>query len=396
MDFEKKTILIIDESLDIQQGVQTCLSDRPCNFVFLDKPEDAVVSLMVEAPDFLIFTMEIGGGDGVALLGNIRTMNPDIPLVILIGKPSKEKVIAAKQARALDILLKPPDWERLASKVKNSLWMNPDLLANTVPAASGETQPDGAPAEGAATPAAKPDEPAPFVEAIPKGAEVLNINDTIAGMKVARTLVFNNVVYGDKGRILTDQMIKQFSRMGIAEICVYINTELKRQVEERKKRALQQKAIVAPAATATAPGQVTAKVGRQALRVSTDIIGTFVMKNADGEDVEHKCNVVDVSAGGCAMLSADKIPKDQTIFLTFDLDGIVMSGIRSIVRHCMARNAKPPEYPMRCGIFFDSITERDRERLFNKIFQLERANKQKEEQLRERFGYGPKKRRPPK
>ena len=394
MDFEKKTILIIDESLDIQQGVQTCLSDRPCNFIFLDKPEDAIVSLMVEAPDFLVFTMEVGGGDGVALLGNIRTMNPDIPMVILIGAPTKEKVIAAKQARSLDILLKPPDWERLAGKVKNSLWVNPDLLASTVPAATGEEQPNGTPAEAAADPAAKPDEPAPFVEAVPKGAEVLNINDTIAGMKIARTLVFNDVVYGDKGRILTDQMIKQFSRMGIAEICVRIDPELKRRVAERKKRALQQKAIVAPSATGGAPGQVYAKVGRQALRVSTDIIGTFIIKNADGTETEQKCNVVDVSAGGCAILTPEKIPKDQTIFLTFDLDGIVMSNIRSIVRHCMARNAKPPEYPMRCGIFFDSITERDRERLFNKVFQLERANKQKEDQMRERFGYGPKKRRP--
>lgn len=383
-EFEEKTILTIDPAEDIQQGIQTALPDRPCRFVFVDKAEDAVVSLMVEAPNLLIVNIDIPDADGIAMLRNTRAMAPNVPIIILIEIPTKEKVVAAKAAHAIDILLKPPDWERIAQRIKNALWIDPELLhaQQEEPAANGEAPPPSPP---------EPEAPV-FVQAVPKGAEVVNINDTIAGMKIARTLVFNDVIYGDKGLILTDPVIKQLSRIGVAEICVYTNVALKKQVEERKKRALKQQSMVAQQ-KAPDGSKVFAKIKRQAIRVECDIIGLVVGNDENDQPFEEECNIVDISAGGCALLTKQRPKKDSTIKLSFDLMGLKMKDIRGIVRHSMARNAKPPEFPIRSGIFFDSITERDREALFNKVFQLERDNKKKEDELRARFGYGPKKRR---
>ena len=387
-EFEEKTLLVIDADPAIHQEIQTALPDRPCRYVFIDKAADAVVSLMVEAPNLVVLCMEMPDGDGISLLGNVRAMDQRIPIIIIIGEPTKEKVLAAKKAMPLDILLKPPNWERLASKVKNALWIDPELLRGKEEKKEGEEGEEGEEAPP------KPEEPKekPFREAVPKGAEVLNINDTITGMKVARTLVFNDVVYADKGQLLTDHMITQLNRMGVPEICVYIDQGLKRKVKERKDRAMKQQSMAAQK-TAPGGGQVFSKVKRQAIRVDTDIIGSIVTQDEEGKYYEEDCNIVDISAGGCALLTKSRLKKDQSVILSFELAGMEMKNVRGIVRHCMARNAKPPDFPIRSGIFFDAITERDKERLFNKVFEIERDNKRKEDEMRARFGYGPKRRR---
>lgn len=389
-EYEEKTILTIDASEETQQGVQTALPDRPCKFVFVDAAADGVMSLMVEAPHLVVVSLEMPDGDGVAMLQNIRAMSPDIPLVVLIGEPTKDKIVAAKKAKPIDILLKPPDWERLATKIKNALWIDLELLR---PAEEGK-EGEGEEGEEAEAPPPEPEEPAPFVEAIPKGAEVANINDTIAGMKIARTLVLNDVVYGDKGQLLTKDMIKQLNRIGVSEVCVYTDLTLKKQVAQRKKRAMQQQSMVAEEKTTDRDGgKVFSKVKRQTIRVAVDVRGICKAMDENGQHMESECNIVDISAGGCALLTKDRLKKNQEIKLSFDLEGMLMKDVRGVVRHCMARNAKPPEFPIRSGIFFDGITERDKEKLFTKIFQIERDNKRKEDELRARYGYGPKRRR---
>lgn len=393
-EYEQKIILTIDADEQIQQGVQTALPDRPVDFKFVNAAADAVVSLMVEAPHLVIACTEMPDGDGVAMIGNMRAMSPDIPLIILIGEPTKEKVMAARAARPLDILLKPPDWERLASKVKARLWIDLELLRQKEEAAQQQPAKEGQKGKEQEPPPPPPEPPKPaFVEAVPKGAEVINVNDAIAGMKIARTLVHNEVVYGDKGQVLTDQMLKQLNRMGVPEICVYTDPALKRKAEERKKALLRQASAVATQQSSAGGGKVFTKVKRTAIRVETDIIGTCKSEDENGQPYESQCNIVDISAGGCALLTAERLRKDQVVFLTFILKDMQMENLRGVVRHSMARNAKPPDFPIRSGIFFDGITERDKERLFNKVFQIERENKQAEDKLRERFGYGPKRRR---
>jgi len=400
-DYEQKTILTIDADELTQQGVQTALPDRPVDFKFVESSADAVVSLMVEAPHLVIACTEMPDGDGVAMIKNLRAMSPDLPFIILIGEPTKEKVIAAKAARPIDILLKPPDWERLAMKIKARLWIDRELLRQKQEEESKEVKKADPKANGkggkdqdpAPPPEEEEEEKPAFVEAVPKGAEVANVNDIVAGMKIARTLVFNDVVYGDKGQVLTEQTIKQLNRMGVPEICVYTDPALKRKAEERKKAQLRQASAVANQQADSGGGKVFAKVKRQAIRVDTDIIGTYESDDENGQKYEADCNIVDISAGGCALLTKDKLRKDQVVFLNFILKDMKMKNLRGVVRHSMARGAKPPEFPFNSGIYFDGITERDKERLFNKVFQIERDNKQAEDKLRARFGYGPKRKR---
>jgi hypothetical protein len=357
----------------------------------VDQAADAVVSLMTEMPDAVVLSLEMPDGDGVEVLQNIREMDENIPIVVITGAPTKEKLFAAKRAKAVDVLVKPPDYKRIISKVGYNLWVSGELPQSAVPSA----EPVGSfSAAAAAALGGEPEREEPFVEAVPKGAEVININDSIAGMKVARTLFLNSVVFADKGQILNDKTINRLTRMGVPEICVYIDKALKKKVEDRKKAMAAASVVTAPAASG-AGEKGFSKVKRGAVRAKVDAPAKMKRKFKDGTEAEIDAQVADISGGGCALLTTIPLDKGEEILLSFDLDGgsFPMKDIRGLVRHSMHRFGTE-EFPQRSGIFFNGITEKFRERLITLIFKIDRDNKQKEVQLRARFGYGPKKYRP--
>lgn len=387
LKMDEKTILVIEADEKVQQQIQETFADKPCRFVFTDQAGEAVVQLATEMPNAIIASLEMPDGDGVEMLQNIREFDDQIPIVVLTGAPTKEKLVAAKRAKAVDILLKapgkPPDYSRIASKISSYLWVSQELLDAT---AAG--------AEGAETAKPPEPEPEPFVEAVPKGAEVVNINDTIAGMRVARTLVMNGVIFADKGKVLTNDIIKHLTRMGVPEICVYIDQSLKKQVEQRKKAMAA--APVIQAAPASGGEKVFSKVKRTAVRTKAEEPTKVKRTLKDGSTVEVDGLIVDISAGGCALLTADPLDRGEEIILNFSLDGgkFPMKDVRGIVRHSMRRFGTE-EFPQRSGIYFNSLTEKFRENLVSLVFKIERDNKKKEDDLRARYGYGPKKARPP-
>jgi len=388
---EERTILVIEADENIQNGIKEALGDKPCRFVFVDQAEEAVVSLMTEMPNAVILSLELPGGDGVDVLSNIRDMDEEIPIIILTGAPTKEKLLAAKRAKAIDILLKPPDYARICSKVSAYMWVSDELAEKTV---KSDEPVDAFAAAAKAALGDEPAQPEPFVEAIPKGAEVVNINDTIAGMRVARTLVLNGVVYADKGQVLTDKVLTNLNRMGVPEICVYTDNALKKKVEERKKKMATATVVTTPT---TSSGEKTfSKVKRSAVRAQVNAPATMKRKLKDGTESEFPAEIADISGGGCALLTADPLEKGEEIILNFELDDgkFPMKDIRGIVRHSMKRFGTEA-LPQRSGIFFNSITEKFRENLITLVFKIERDNKQKEDMLRARFGYAPKKYRPP-
>ena len=296
----ERTLLVIDADPETHAKLEEVFEGDEVRIVRIETAADAVVAVMTELPDAAVVSLEMPDGDGVAMLKNMRIMNNEVPIIALVAVPTKEKVLEAKNARVLDLLKKPADWNRIHERL-TEVFNPPEPKVEFEP-----TEPEPA--------------PEPFVEAVPKGAEVMNINDVIAGMKVARTLVHNGVVFADKGQLLTDVQIKQLNRMGVAEICVYINPELKRLAAERKKRLLQQKSIKVEMKTVQKGEKVFTTVKREAVRIPTDIMGKLTYTDKDNNQVEMDTNIVDISAGGCAILTHDKINKDQHIFLTFKLE----------------------------------------------------------------------------
>lgn len=393
---EEKTILLIEADESIKDEIKDALADKPIRYVEVDQASDAVMQLAVEGPDAAIVALELPDGGGTELLQNIRDFDTKIPLVVIMGEPTKEKIVAAKRARAVDILLKPPDYDRLAKRLSNSLWLDPSLIKKDEDELDFEAELKKHKTEMEKEEAERPKE-----EAMPKGAEMVNVNDLLPGMKIAKTLIFNDVVYGDKGQVLTDKEIKQFSRMGVEEACVYVDKQLKKKLEEKKKQQAQAKSIKTDSSgvavgAGSAPGkpQEFAKVKRSSVRVDVETPVEIKTKNEEGEEETIDGLTADCSAGGCAILTAMPLKKGEEITMNFELDEgrFKMQNVKGLVRHSMRRFGTD-DYPFRSGIFFTNITERYRENLITVLFKLERENKKKEDEMRARYGYGPKRRR---
>ncbi len=388
---QTKKLLIIESDAAVREGIKKSLEGAPIQYVEVTEPDDAVMQVAVEGPDLIVLAMELSSGDSTTLLSIIREFDRNVPIVAITGQPTKEKIILAKRYGCDDILLKPPDYARLAKSIITicetpilNMPMareDPEIPPPTDPPTPEELSEFEIVRKEMLSELAQTEE---FVEAIPKGAEVLNINDAIGGMKLARTLVLNNVIYGEKGQILTAEKIKQLTRIGIPEVCIYINEDLKRIVEHRKNERARAAAIrleeekAVPLNPDAENELVLAATKRAAVRVPLNEKCLIRWITAEGENLEAPGIVFDISSGGCGVYTAEQFKKGDEVTLTFTLDrnSFKMDNVRALIRHTEKDNTIR-ELPYKNGIFFSGITERFRENLVNVLFKIQRENKAK-------------------
>ncbi|MFH1538974.1 MAG: response regulator [bacterium] len=358
-----KKILVVEPDADFMELLKEAFEGLPCSFIHVADPNDAVMMFAVEGPDFVMISMDLPGVDPVTTLKSIREFDEKMPIVVLSKRYTKEMIIGAKQAKAADILVKPPDFKRLRSRVSGFLWTEEELGVLE----SGEELPEEE----------EPEEE--FVEAIPKGAEVLNVNELVAGMRVARTLVHSEVVYADKGEVLTENKINHLNRMGVPEACVYIDPKIK------KKSAKDKMPTFSPRGLPGAGGgseKVFSKVKRSQIRIKVAIRGKAYLPKPDGGMEEIDIEVEDLSGGGAAILSKVKFDKDNEITLNFKLDDqMEFKDAKALVRHSTRRGTD--ENPFRTGIYFTSVTEKFREDLITHLFKIQQEQRKKEAERRE-------------
>lgn len=359
---QTKKILLVEPDADFFDKLKECFEGLQCEIAHVVDPNDAVMMFAVEGPSFVVMTMDLPGVDPVSILKGIRDFDAVIPIVIVSSRYTKEMIIEAKKARATDILVKPPDFGRIRNTVCSRLWTTEEMQAMTA-AAAGETSP---------TAALMQDEPQEeFVEAIPKGAEIANVNELVPGMRIARTVVLNDVVYGDKGQTLTQEKIDQLNRMGVSEVCIWIDPKFK------KKSA----AAALPKALANIQlpggGKVFAAVKRTQIRVPLSLKGKAGIVNEAGAPEEIDIEIVDMSGGGAAILSKGKISKDSEMLLNFVLsDDIEFKNAKALVRHCTKRGTEA--MPFRSGVFFTSVTDKFREDLITRLFKIQQEQRKKD------------------
>ncbi|MEW5945301.1 MAG: response regulator [bacterium] len=356
----EKKIMVIDAEDSVHERIREAFAELPCSVVSVTDPADAVMQIAVEGPAFILISLDMPGVNPISVLRNVREFAPDVPLIVMSGAFTKEMLIEAKKAKAVDILVKPPDAGRVRHRVSGFFWTHEELDQR---------------AESGPVPADEPERD--FVQAVPKGAEVLNVNDAVPGMKIARVVEQGGVVYADKGAVLDDAKIRLLTRMGIAEVCVYSDPSLK------KKAAMKQKVPPTPAAAAgRGKEKVFSTVKRTQIRVRVDVPASFTTDDGTGVPLEHRGRVWDISGGGAAILTNHRLAKDSEITLNFKLDDTFeFKDVRAVIRHSTQRGT--PEFPFRTGVYFSSVTEKFRENLVGRLFKIQQEQRKKESERRD-------------
>src|ERR1700722_1543098 len=116
-------ILVVDDEADIRELVSGILSDEGYAVRSAADSESALASLRARKPGLLVLDiwMQGGGMDGLELLDLIKTLDSDLPVIMISGHGNIETAVSAIKRGAYDFLEKPFKSDRLLLVVERAL-----------------------------------------------------------------------------------------------------------------------------------------------------------------------------------------------------------------------------------------------------------------------------------
>ena len=116
-------ILVVDDEVDIRELVAGILSDEGYAVRTAADSESALASLRARKPSLLVLDIWMSGGgmDGLELLDLVKTLDADLPVIMISGHGNIETAVSAIKRGAYDFLEKPFKSDRLLLVVERAL-----------------------------------------------------------------------------------------------------------------------------------------------------------------------------------------------------------------------------------------------------------------------------------
>jgi two-component system nitrogen regulation response regulator NtrX len=114
-------ILIVDDEENIINSMTPILQDEG-HIVFSGKTgEEALTFLDRNEVDLLILDVWLPDADGIELLGKIKSLYPELTVIMISGHGSIDIAVKSTRMGAFDFLEKPPSLDRVVTSVNNAL-----------------------------------------------------------------------------------------------------------------------------------------------------------------------------------------------------------------------------------------------------------------------------------
>jgi DNA-binding NtrC family response regulator len=119
-------VLIIDDNDDVAQALGVLFKLNRIDSVGASTPEEGLALLGKESFDLIIQDMNFSrdmtsGEEGIRLFGDIRSLLPDIPIILITAWTDLESAVELVRSGASDYLAKPWDDDKLLISVNNLL-----------------------------------------------------------------------------------------------------------------------------------------------------------------------------------------------------------------------------------------------------------------------------------
>jgi two-component system, NtrC family, response regulator AtoC len=113
-------LLVVDDEAGVRQSLQMVFgkSFRVLEAVSAD---EALQMVTEEKPDVVLLDIVMPGADGLAVLKQMRTLNPECQVIMLTALNTARTAFAAKGTGAFDYVTKPFDVEELRMRVEHAL-----------------------------------------------------------------------------------------------------------------------------------------------------------------------------------------------------------------------------------------------------------------------------------
>src|SRR5580658_284253 len=120
---QKKTVFVVDDHPLLRQGLAMMINREPDLMVCGEAEEApaAMKAISVSRPDILIADISLNGPDGLDLLKSLRTLYPDLPVLILSMHDESIYAERALRARANGYIMKQEATEKVLIAVRRIL-----------------------------------------------------------------------------------------------------------------------------------------------------------------------------------------------------------------------------------------------------------------------------------
>ena len=122
------TVLIVEDDRDLQEALTDTISLAGYQALTADNGELALNILQSESVDMVISDVQMARMDGIRLLKRLKSLHPDLPVLLMTAHGTIQQAVDAIQIGAVDYLVKPFEPEVLISRVSQFL---PTILTET-------------------------------------------------------------------------------------------------------------------------------------------------------------------------------------------------------------------------------------------------------------------------
>jgi two-component system nitrogen regulation response regulator NtrX len=117
----RETILVVDDEAGVRATLTGILRDEGYAAEAVASGEECLTALEKERWDLLLLDVWLPGIDGIETLSRVKTLDPELPVVLISGHGTIETAVRAVRMGAQDFVEKPLSLEKTLVVVKNAL-----------------------------------------------------------------------------------------------------------------------------------------------------------------------------------------------------------------------------------------------------------------------------------
>jgi len=128
MGNRRKTILIVDDDVDMGWLLQNLLRSLDCDFQIANTGKEALAFLKREVPDLIFLDIKLPDMSGMRVLKEVRENNQKSPVVVITSFGTEELRREASEWDVLHFLNKPFEVEKIQRIAQEALLFSEDVL----------------------------------------------------------------------------------------------------------------------------------------------------------------------------------------------------------------------------------------------------------------------------
>ena len=119
----KYDILIVEDEDDIREMIAGILSDEGYEVRQSGTSEGALDAIKARKPSLIVLDVWLKGSsmDGIELMDNVKSIHPNLPVIIISGHGTVETAVSAIRKGAYDYIVKPFKADKLLVTVSRAL-----------------------------------------------------------------------------------------------------------------------------------------------------------------------------------------------------------------------------------------------------------------------------------